>query len=167
MGFVFLNDNFINCNMKKLMLIFAFCLAVFTATKAQKIPTAEELAKKNIEEIDKRLKLSSTQRSVVYNYVFDLAKEQLALYKKQQAGHFASRRHYSTRWNEYNVQVQCYSCNIGMQGLQFEFGKRLNIQYGNNFAEDLLIESKKAVKFTDLDLKDMIEQYKDKLKEFS
>ena len=88
-------------------------------------------------------------------------------YKKLQAGHFASRRHYATRWNEYNVQVQCYSCNIGMQGLQFEFGKRLNIQYGNNFAEDILIESKKVVKFTDLDLKDMIEQYKDKLKEFS
>ena len=88
-------------------------------------------------------------------------------YKKLQAGHFASRRHYATRWNEYNVQVQCYSCNIGMQGLQFEFGKKLNIQYGNNFAEDILIESKKVVKFTDLDLKDMIEQYKDKLKEFS
>lgn len=88
-------------------------------------------------------------------------------YKKLQAGHFASRRHYATRWNEYNVQVQCYSCNIGMQGLQFEFGKRLNLQYGNNFAEDLLIESKKAVKFTDLDLKDMIEQYKDKLKDIS
>lgn len=88
-------------------------------------------------------------------------------YKKLQAGHFASRRHYATRWNEYNVQVQCYSCNIGLQGLQFEFGKRLNLQYGNNFAEDLLIESKKAVKFTDLDLKDMIEQYKDKLKDIS
>lgn len=88
-------------------------------------------------------------------------------YKKLQAGHFASRRHYATRWNEYNVQVQCYSCNIGMQGLQFEFGKRLNIQYGNNFAEDILIESKKVVKFTDLDLKDMIEQYKGKLKDIS
>ena len=88
-------------------------------------------------------------------------------YKKLQAGHFASRRHYATRWNEYNVQVQCYSCNIGMQGLQFEFGKRLNLQYGNNFAEDLLIESKKVVKFTDIDLKDMIEQYKYKLKDIS
>ena len=88
-------------------------------------------------------------------------------YKKLQAGHFASRRHYATRWNEYNVQVQCYSCNIGLQGMQFEFGKRLNLQYGNNFAEDLLIESKKAVKFTDLDLKDMIEQYKYKLKDIS
>lgn len=87
-------------------------------------------------------------------------------YKKQQAGHFASRRHYSTRWNEYNVQVQCYSCNIGMQGLQFEFGKRLNKEYGDSFAEKLLIESKQIVKFTDDDLKDMIDHYKKELKKF-
>lgn len=90
------------------MLIFAFCLAVFTATKAQKIPTAEELAKKNIEEIDKRLKLSSTQRSVVYNYVFDLAKEQLALYKKQQAGTYQAEdetRYYRIQ-NETNKKIK-------------------------------------------------------------
>lgn len=87
-------------------------------------------------------------------------------YKKQQAGHFASRRHYSTRWNEHNVQVQCYGCNIGNQGLQFEFGKRLNKEFGNDFAEQLLIESKKTVKFTDSYLQDMIQHYKDKLKEF-
>ena len=90
------------------MLIFAFCLAVFTATKAQKIPTAEELAKKNIEEIDKRLKLSSTQRNVVYNYVFDLAKEQLALYKKQQAGTYQAEdetRYYRIQ-NETNKKIK-------------------------------------------------------------
>ena len=80
-------------------------------------------------------------------------------YKKQQAGHFASRRHYSTRWNEYNVQVQCYSCNICSQGLQYEFGKKLCLQYGDNFADNLMIESKKIVKFTDADLIDMINKY--------
>lgn len=94
--------------MKKLLLIFAFFLAVLTATKAQKIPTAEELAKKNIEEIDKRLKLSSTQRNVVYNYVFDLAKEQLALYKKQQAGTYQAEdetRYYRIQ-NETNKKIK-------------------------------------------------------------
>lgn len=84
-------------------------------------------------------------------------------YKKQQAGHFASRRHYSTRWNEFNVQVQCYSCNICQQGMQFEFGKKLCLQYGNNFAEDLMIESKKIVKFADIDLIDLINYYTDKV----
>ena len=84
-------------------------------------------------------------------------------YKKLQAGHFASRRHYSTRWEELNVRVQCYSCNIGMQGLQFEFGKRLNKDYGEYTAESLLIKSKQIVKFSDDDLKDMIDYYKKEL----
>lgn len=84
-------------------------------------------------------------------------------YKKQQAGHFASRRHYSTRWEELNVQVQCYGCNIGQQGLQFEFGKRLNKDFGPHTAESLLIKSKQTVKFTDTDLLDMINTYKNKL----
>jgi len=85
-------------------------------------------------------------------------------WKKQHAGHFASRRHYSTRWNQFNVQVQCCSCNRYNQGMQFEFGKKLCSQYGNNFAENLMIESKKTVKFADIDLIDMIEYYNNKLK---
>ena len=80
-------------------------------------------------------------------------------YKKLQAGHFASRRHYSTRWNEYNVQVQCYGCNIANQGMQFQFGKNLCSQYGDNFADKLMIESKKIRKFDDVELQDMIEHY--------
>lgn len=72
--------------MKRLILILTLALGVCFSSNAQKVPTAEELAKKNIEEMDKRLKLTPTQKGVVYNYVFDMAKEQLALYKKQQAG---------------------------------------------------------------------------------
>lgn len=84
-------------------------------------------------------------------------------YKKQQAGHFASRRHYSTRWDEFNVQVQCYSCNICNQGMQFEFGKKLCLKYGDNFAEDLMIKSKEVVKFTESDLIQLIEHYTEKV----
>jgi hypothetical protein len=80
-------------------------------------------------------------------------------YKKLQAGHFASRRHYSTRWNEYNVQVQCYGCNIANQGMQFQFGKKLCLQYGDNFADDLMIESKQIRKFDDIEIADMIAYY--------
>jgi hypothetical protein len=65
-----------------------FVSGVLFSSSAQKIPTAEELAKKNIEELDKRLKLSPTQRNVIYNYAFDMAKHQLDLYKKQVAGTF-------------------------------------------------------------------------------
>jgi hypothetical protein len=80
-------------------------------------------------------------------------------WKKLQAGHFASRRHYSTRWDENNVQVQCYGCNIANQGMQFEFGKKLCLQFDNNFADELMIKSKQVCKFTDVELEEKINYY--------
>jgi len=71
--------------MKRLILILVLTFGALFSSFAQKQPTAEELAKKNIEELETRLKLSPTQKSVIYNYAFNLAKEQIALFKKQQA----------------------------------------------------------------------------------
>ncbi|MFD0940445.1 hypothetical protein [Pedobacter boryungensis] len=73
--------------MKKLIFLFLLIAGFALPTFAQqKTPTAEELAKKNVDELEKRLTLSSTQRSIAYNYVFNMYKEQLLLFKKQQAG---------------------------------------------------------------------------------
>lgn len=72
--------------MKKLILMLALFIGVVFSSSAQKVPTAEEIAKKNIEELEKRLSLSTTQRSVIYNYAYESAKDQLDLYKKNQAG---------------------------------------------------------------------------------
>lgn len=57
----------------------------FFSSFAQKQPSAEELAKKNVDELEKRLNLSPTQKNVINNYAFLIAKEQIALYKKQMA----------------------------------------------------------------------------------
>ena len=81
--------------------------------------------------------------------------------KKMQNGHFMSRRHYSTRWVENNVGVQCYACNITNQGMQYKFSQYL----GNNIAEEMYVQSHKIVKFADVDLIDMIEYYTNKLKD--
>ena len=80
-------------------------------------------------------------------------------YKKLQCGHFMSRRHYSTRWEINNVSVQCYGCNITNQGQQFLFAKYLGLEV----AEQMVTKSKQVVKFTDSDLQDMIDYYKEKL----
>lgn len=72
--------------MKKfLSALFFFTIIAVAALAQQKIPTPEELAKKNVDELETRLKLSSTQKSVIYNYAYNIAKEQVALVKKQQA----------------------------------------------------------------------------------
>ena len=83
--------------------------------------------------------------------------------KQMQCGHFMSRKHYSTRWDETNCQVQCYTCNVMQYGQQYRFGLYLNSVYGSDTAEDLHIKSKQTVKISDTDLEDMIEMYKNKL----
>jgi protein CpxP len=71
--------------MKKLLFLFLLLCNVGAVMAQPKMPTAEELAKKNVDELETRLKLTPTQKSVVYNYAFAIAKEQLDLVKKQQA----------------------------------------------------------------------------------
>lgn len=76
--------------MKKFLsaLLLFTTMAVAAMAQQPKMPTPEELAKKNVDELETRLKLSSTQKSVIYNYAYNLAKEQIALGKKQQATGF-------------------------------------------------------------------------------
>lgn len=87
-------------------------------------------------------------------------------WSKLQNGHWASRRHYSTRWDERNCNVQCSGCNVFRAGEIYLYTKYLCSKYGDNFPEELYKLSQKTVKFTDADLQDMIQHYKDKLKEF-
>tara|TARA_B110000483_G_scaffold95291_1_gene117135 strand:- start:1151 stop:1546 length:396 start_codon:yes stop_codon:yes gene_type:complete len=76
-------------------------------------------------------------------------------FKSIQAGHFMSRKHYSTRWDENNVYPQCFGCNVMQQGKQFEF----SIFLGKRTSNKLLQLSKQTVKFTDLDLQEKISYY--------
>ena len=84
-------------------------------------------------------------------------------WKKLQAGHFQSRRHYSTRWDEENVQVQCKSCNLFNQGMQYTFAKNL----GLDLAESLSLKSKNLVKFSSIELEEMINHYSKEVKKLS
>lgn len=73
--------------MKTYILLAFLLLGMRSITKAQqKMPTAQEMTVKNVDELEKRLKLTSTQKSVIYNYVYDMSKQQLDLIKRQQAG---------------------------------------------------------------------------------
>ena len=76
-------------------------------------------------------------------------------YKNIQAGHFMSRKNYSTRWDERNVYPQCYGCNVMQQGKQYEFSLFL----GKQVSEELLYLSKKIVKFSDIELTEMKKYY--------
>ena len=82
-------------------------------------------------------------------------------WKNQQAGHFMSRKYYSTRWDEDNVQVQCAGCNIFRAGEQYKF----SLYLGQEKSEELFLKSHKTAKLSNVDLLEMIDTYQQKLSE--
>ena len=84
-------------------------------------------------------------------------------WKKLQNGHFQSRKHYATRWDEQNCQVQCAGCNVFRYGEQFLFAKYLDERFYAGLSDELYIKSKHIVKFTNIEIEDMILKYKNLL----
>jgi hypothetical protein len=80
-------------------------------------------------------------------------------YKRLQCGHFQSRKHYSTRWDEINCQVQCAGCNVFKFGEQFVFGKNLDMEFGEGCSESLYYKAKKTVKYSTNDINELITKY--------
>ena len=78
-----------------------------------------------------------------------------------QCGHFQSRKHLSTRWDEMNCEVQCKSCNVFKFGEQFIFGIKLNAKYGKGTSQKLMQKSKQINKISNHDIIEMIDKYND------
>ena len=81
-------------------------------------------------------------------------------YKKLQCGHFQSRRHHATRWNEWNCQVQCVKCNMFEQGEQWKFGLNINAKYGEGTSKELEFLAKTTVKKIRSEYEEDIRYYK-------
>ena len=77
-----------------------------------------------------------------------------------QCGHFQSRRHHSTRWNEHNCQPQCVKCNMFEQGEQWKFGMALNIKYGEGTSKELEFLARTTLKKMRAEYEDDIRYYK-------
>ena len=81
-------------------------------------------------------------------------------WKKLQNGHFQSRRHYSTRWDTENCQIQCAGCNVFKQGEQFIFSQNLDQKYGEGTARKLHIKAQTTIKLSNFEIEDLIKEYK-------
>ena len=88
-------------------------------------------------------------------------------WKKLQNGHFQSRKHYSTRWDEVNCQVQCAGCNVFKYGEQFVFGKNLDLEYGKGCSESLYYKAKQITKYSYPEIEDLINKYNLLIKDFN
>ena len=77
-----------------------------------------------------------------------------------QNGHFQSRKHLSTRFDEDNCQVQCVACNIFRSGEQYLFSLRLNEKYGEGRAEELEQLARTTLKISRVEYEEQISYYK-------
>ncbi len=84
----------------------------------------------------------------------------VAHFKQMHCGHFQSRRHLATRFDEMNCEVQCPKCNIFSQGEQFKFHIKLNAKYGEDTSIELQHKAMQKVKFSRSDYEEKITYYK-------
>lgn len=86
-------------------------------------------------------------------------------WKQMHAGHFQSRKHLTTRWDEVNVQVQCPKCNLFNQGEQYKFGLYLDQKYGEGTSDELHQRAMTIVKLSRTDYEEAIKNIENKLKD--
>ena len=84
-------------------------------------------------------------------------------WKNLQAGHFQSRKHYSTRWDERNVKIQCVGCNVYRYGEQYKF----SLYLGKKKAQEMLDNSRIIRKFASDELEEMLTHYSNKVKKYT
>ena len=112
-------------------------------------------------ELDKYFSLYIRLRDADENgNVICFTSKRLYHYKNIHAGHFMSRKCLSTRFCEVNVQPQSAADNLFGQGKQYQFGKELDLKYGEGTAERLQKKSKQIEKFSRIDYEEKISYYK-------
>jgi serine protease inhibitor len=85
-------------------------------------------------------------------------------WKNMDCGHWQKRQHLATRYNEINCQTQCRACNWLKQGNDYQFEKKLRLQYGENKV-NLLMMRNSSNKIERFEYEFMIKEYTQKLKE--
>lgn len=81
-------------------------------------------------------------------------------WKNMDCGHYWSRKHYSTRWDEINCQVQCKSCNIMNQGAGPQFAVNIKNKYGQQALDLLEMKKNNKFKLERFTLETLINKYK-------
>lgn len=82
-------------------------------------------------------------------------------------GHFMSRYHMATRFDENQCRPQCVECNRYKNGNLKVFEIRLKAELGEQTVENIRIKAKSVCKFTREDLEAIYTNYSEKLKTLS
>lgn len=86
-----------------------------------------------------------------------------AYWKEMDAGHFISRRHEGTRFDERNANAQCPYCNRFDQGKQFQHGEFLKSKYSQEVVDELWRNAMWTTKRNKYDYESIAEEYREKI----
>lgn len=128
--------------------------------RTAKKPTRSKLVKKLDTVFSQYIRLSNADNN---GYCTCVTCNKTFFWKEIQAGHFMSRKHYSTRWDERNVKPQCVRCNIYNQGEGYLY----SLYLGDKLSKKLLEESRELRKFTNIELEEMIADYSERVKKLT
>lgn len=146
-----------------------------------KKPSVSSLKKKLDTIFSRYIRLKAVQEAMGNEYISCCSCGQVRHWKDMDAGHFASRRHNMTRYDEENVNPQCVPCNRYDEGNPAGYARFLLGKYPEynlyrttpegerkcvwTILDELDYRSHQLKQFRADELLDMIEMYKAKLKE--
>ena len=91
----------------------------------------------------------------------------VGFWKEMDGGHFIPRQNKSTRFHEKNVFAQCRKCNRFDNGNPAGYAKFLLSRFGENILDELIQLSHQAKKWTQFEIDNMRDYYKQKAKELA
>jgi hypothetical protein len=80
-------------------------------------------------------------------------------FNSRQNGHYISRNHLNTRYDEQNCNTQCVSCNVFKKGNMAMYALNLTDKYGAEILRDLDVRKRLSVANTREFLNDIIRRY--------
>lgn len=81
-------------------------------------------------------------------------------WKDCDAGHFISRRHLATKYDEQNVNAQSRNDNRFNAGNQYAYAKAIDMKYGPGTADKILARSRMTAKIGQFEIDVMTTHYK-------
>lgn len=121
-----------------------------------------------IKKLDKVFSLYIRLRDVMPNgYGRCISCGKIKPFKELDAGHFYSRIHMATRFDEQNVNGECRFCNRFLSDHIIGYRANLIQKIGLGKVEYLGIKSKQTKKWSAFELEEMIKYYKNEVKRLS
>jgi len=144
---------------------FQYCQQCWNIFSREKTKEKKKIKREKKRETITEKKLDALQSKVIRTLYGDKCCTcgNVLEFSKLHNGHFQSRQFRVTRFNPQNCASQCPSCNLYLQGAQYEFGKFINSFHGEGTAEKMISLTKSPIKIGLVERKALYQIYENAL----